>query len=71
MPRPRRIAVSHSTRQRSLGDVVRLKMQHLTVVQLTAFAAPSALLFLFRAASYVIPARYAARFGFGLAAFVE
>jgi hypothetical protein len=28
-------------------------MQHLTVVQLTAFAAPSALLFLFRAASYV------------------
>jgi hypothetical protein len=42
-------------------------MQHLTVVQLTAFAAPSALLFLFRAASYVIPALYAARFGFSLA----
>jgi len=46
-------------------------MQHLTVVQLTTFAAPSARLFLFRAASYVVPALYATRFGFALAAFVE
>lgn len=42
-------------------------MSPLTVVQLTAFAAPSVLLFLFRAASYVLPALYASRFGFALA----
>ena len=39
----------------------------LTIVELAAFAAPSALLFMFRAASYVIPALYSARFGFSLA----
>lgn len=53
MPRPRPIADSRSTQRNRLDDLPRLKMQHLTVVQLTAFAAPSALLFLFRAASYV------------------
>lgn len=50
-----------------MSDLPRSMMSRLTVVQLSAFAAPSALLFLFRAASYVIPALYAARFGFALA----
>ena len=39
----------------------------LTVTEMAAFAAPSALLFLFRAAAYVIPALYAQRFGLDLA----
>lgn len=39
----------------------------LTVREMAAFAAPSALLFLFRAAAYVIPALYAQRFGLDLA----
>jgi len=39
----------------------------LTVREMAAFAAPSALLFLFRAAAYVIPALYAQRFTFDLA----
>ena len=39
----------------------------LTVGQMAAFAAPAALLFLFRAAAYVIPALYAQRFKLDLA----
>ena len=39
----------------------------LTVREMAAFAAPSALLFLYRAAAYVIPALYAQRFGLDLA----
>lgn len=39
----------------------------LTVREMAAFAAPSALLFLFRAAAYVIPALYAQRFQLDLA----
>ena len=39
----------------------------LTVREMASFAAPSALLFLFRAAAYVIPALYAQRFKLDLA----
>jgi hypothetical protein len=39
----------------------------LTVREMAAFAAPAALLLLFRAAAYVIPALYAERFKLDLA----